>query len=75
MENKIITNFPVTVYGKMERFSDTITRGRCRVFYKGHNRNGTYISDAFAQKLIDSAIYAPIKNSPTGLCQESSILK
>ena len=61
MENKIITNFPVTVYGKMERFSDTITRGRCRVFYKGHNRNGTYISDAFAQKLIDSAIYAPIK--------------
>jgi archaellum component FlaC len=61
MDNTIITNFPVTVYGKMEKFSDTISRGRCRVFYKGRNRNGTYITDEFAQKLINSAPYTPVK--------------
>lgn len=56
-----ITNFPITVYGKMERFSDTISKGRCRVFYKGLNRNGTFITDEFAEKLINSAPYTPVK--------------
>ena len=57
----IITNFPVTVYDQKGSFSDTISRGRCRVFYKGLNRNGTYITDEFAQKLIASAPYTPVK--------------
>lgn len=61
MEDKIITNFPITVYGKKEKYSDTISRGRCRVFYKGRNRNGTYITDEFAEKLIKSAPYTPVK--------------
>ena len=61
MKDKIITNFPITVYGKMEKYSDTISRGRCRVFYKGRNRNGTYITDEFAEKLIQSAPYTPVK--------------
>jgi uncharacterized protein YoxC len=61
MSTTPITNFPITVYGKMEKYSDTISRGRCRVFYKGRNRNGTYITDEFAQKLIDSAPYTPVK--------------
>jgi hypothetical protein len=56
-----ITNFPITVFGKKERFSDTMTRGRCRVFYTGHNRNGTYITEDFAKKLIASAPYTPVK--------------
>lgn len=56
-----ITEFPVLVFGKQEKFSDTITRGRVRVFYKGLNRNGSYISEEFAQKLISSAPYTPIK--------------
>lgn len=56
-----ITNFPITVYGNKEKFSDTITRGRCRVFYTGHNRNGTYITNEFAKKLIASAPYTPVK--------------
>lgn len=56
-----ITNFPITVYGNKEKFSDTMTRGRCRVFYKGHNRNGTYITNEFAKKLIASAPYTPVK--------------
>ena len=61
MNTNKITNFPVSVYGKMERFSDTISKGRCRVFYKGLNRNGTFITDDFAQKLINSAPYTPVK--------------
>lgn len=56
-----ITNFPITVFGKKEKFSDTMTRGRCRVFHRGHNRNGTYITDEFAKKLIASAPYTPVK--------------
>ena len=56
-----ITNFPITVYGAKEKFSETMTRGRCRVFYKGLNRNGTYITDEFAAKLIKSAPYTPVK--------------
>lgn len=61
MGNNVNTNFPITVYGKMEKFSDTISKGRCRIFYKGGNRNGTYITDEFASKLMASAPYAPIK--------------
>lgn len=61
MANNIITNFQVSVYGKLEKFSDTISKGRCRVFYKGLNRNGTYITPEFAEKLIASAPYTPVK--------------
>ena len=61
MPNKVITNFQVSVYGKLEKFSDTISKGRCRVFYKGLNRNGTYITPEFAEKLIASAPYTPVK--------------
>lgn len=56
-----ITEFPVSVFGKQEKFSDTLTKGRARVFYKGLNRNGSYISEEFAQKLISSAPYTPVK--------------
>jgi predicted nuclease with TOPRIM domain len=61
MQDRIITNFPITVYGKKEKFSDTISKGRCKVFYKGRNRNGTYITPEFAEKLIASAPYTPVK--------------
>ena len=61
MPDNVITNFQVSVYGQMEKFSDTISKGRCRVFYKGRNRNGTYITPEFAEKLIASAPYTPVK--------------
>ena len=61
MPDNAITNFQVSVYGQMEKFSDTISKGRCRVFYKGRNRNGTYITPEFAEKLIASAPYTPVK--------------
>ena len=52
MQDRIITNFQVSVYGKLEKFSDTISKGRCRVFYKGLNRNGTYITPEFADNIF-----------------------
>lgn len=61
MEDQIIRDFPVTVYGNLTKFSDTISKGRCRIFYKYANRNGTYITDEFAEKLLSSIPYTPVK--------------
>ncbi|MDT3386812.1 MAG: hypothetical protein LIR46_03460 [Bacteroidota bacterium] len=55
------SNFPVTIYGELEQLSPVLSKGRCRVFYKYENRNGTYISDEFADKLISTLPYTPIK--------------
>ena len=57
----IIKDFPVTVYGNLEKYSDVISKGRCRIFYKGANRNGTFITDEFADKLLSTIAYAPVK--------------
>jgi predicted transcriptional regulator len=35
--------------------------GRCRIFYKYGNRNGTYITDEFAEELIKTLPYTPVK--------------
>ena len=61
MLENIITDFPVTLYGNVEKYSETISKGRCRIFYKGGNRNGTYITDEFAEKLLETIPYAPVK--------------
>ena len=61
MPENIITDFPVTLYGNVEKFSETISKGRCRIFYKGGNRNGTFITDEFAEKLLETIPYAPVK--------------
>ena len=53
--------FPVSIYGKLEKFTDTISRARVRIFYKGLNRNSTYITEEFAEKLINTLSYAPVK--------------
>lgn len=58
---KSVAEFPVTIYSNLEKYSDTITKARVRIFYKGINRNGSYISDEFAEKLISTISYAPIK--------------
>lgn len=59
--NKLIREFPVTVYGNLTKYSDTISKARCRIFYKGANRNGTYITDEFAEKLLSTISYSPVK--------------
>lgn len=53
--------FPVTIYNILEQFTPTLSRARVRIFYKGANRNGSFISDEFAEKLISSLPYAPVK--------------
>ena len=61
MPQNIITDFPVTIYGNLEKYSETISKGRCRIFYKYGNRNGTYITDEFAEELLSTIPYAPVK--------------
>jgi hypothetical protein len=61
MTDSINMNFPITVYGNLEKFTDVISLGRCRIFYKYDNRNGTYITDEFAEELIKTLPYTPVK--------------
>ena len=62
MNDSVINmNFPITVYGNLEKFTDVLSLGRCRIFYKYDNRNGTYITDEFAEDLIKTLPYTPVK--------------
>lgn len=60
MESSIL-KFEVSMYGEIQKLTETLSRTRVRIFYRGMNRNRTYISEGFAQKLISSLPYAPIK--------------
>jgi len=59
--DKSIYEFPVAVYGSLEKYNEVLSKARCRIFYKYENRNGTYITDEFAEKLLNSLPYAPVK--------------
>lgn len=59
--DKTLYEFPVTVYGNLEKYNDVLSKARVRIFYKYENRNGTYITDEFANKLLSTLSYAPIK--------------
>lgn len=61
MDKTIPNTIDVTIYGKAEQITPTISKCRVRTFYKYMNRNSTYITDEFAQQLIDSFPYTPIK--------------
>lgn len=61
MDNQIISSFSVSVFGNLKNYSDEISIARCRIFYKGKNRNGTFITDEFAEKLMSTIPYTPIK--------------
>lgn len=59
--NKNLSKFNVSIYGKMTKYNDVLSKARCRIFYKYGNRNGTYITDEFADKLLSSVAYTPVK--------------
>lgn len=59
--NKELLEFPISIYGEAEKVNDVLTKARCRIFYKLENRNGTYISDDFANELISTLHYVPVK--------------
>ena len=71
MTDPIISEIPVTVFGNLENFNEVLSKGRCRIFYKGMNRNGTFITDEFAAKLIKSIPYVPVK----GIYNDEEIFK
>ena len=52
--------FPVAIYN-MEKYNEVLSKARCRIFYKYANRNGTYITDDFADKLLATIPYTPVK--------------
>ena len=58
--------FPVSIYGQITQFNDVLSKARCRIFYKGSNRNGTFITDEFANELISTLHYVPIKGIYVG---------
>ena len=58
--------FPVSIYGNVEKYNDIFSKARCRVFYKGANRNGTFITDEFAEELISTFRYIPVKGIHDG---------
>lgn len=59
--NDSMRKLDVTLYGNVEPLSDTLSKCRVRIFYRGLNRNRTFISEDFANQLIKSLPYAPIK--------------
>ena len=61
IEKKIPTSFDVQVYGDLVPYSPTISKARVRIFYRGLNRNWSYITDEYANKIISSLPYAPVK--------------
>lgn len=58
--------FPISIYGQIEPFNDVLSKARCRIFYKGANRNGTFITDEFANELISTLHYVPVKGIYVG---------
>ena len=50
-----------TLYTELTPISPTMSKGRVRIFYRGLNRNRTYISEEFANELIASLPYTPVK--------------
>jgi hypothetical protein len=48
MDMNNLRRLDVTLYGKVEQLTDTLSKCRVRIFYKGFNRNRTFISDSFA---------------------------
>ena len=59
--DEVDNKLDVCVYGEQEKITDTLSKCRLRIFYRGMNRNRTFISEEFANQLIDSLPYAPIK--------------
>ena len=56
-----ISKFSVVVYGDISKYNEVLSQARCRIFYKGANRNGTFITDEFAETLVSSLPYVPVK--------------
>ena len=61
MSKDKFTCFSLSVYGNIVAYNEVLSQARCRIFYKGANRNGTFITDEFAEELIATLPYTPVK--------------
>lgn len=59
--NEFVSKFQVTIYGDLKKYNEVLSMGRCRIFYKGANRNASFITDEFAERLIKTLPYTPVK--------------
>lgn len=57
-----ISCFEVSIYGDLIPFEKNplLSLARVKIFYKGLNRNRTFITDEFAEKLLASLPYTPV---------------
>ncbi len=60
-EKDKLTTFSLSIYGDVTSYNEVLSKARCRIFYTGANRNGTFITDEFAEKLISTLPYVPVK--------------
>ena len=55
------TNFVATVYGNLVPLNNSaLSKARLKIFYKGMNRNGSYINEKIAEKLISTLPGTPV---------------
>lgn len=60
-EKDNLTTFSLSIYGDITSYNEVLSKARCRIFYTGPNRNGTYITEEFAEKLVSTLPYVPVK--------------
>ena len=55
------TAFIATVYGDLTTLNNSaLSKARLKIFYKGKNRNGSYITDDMAEKMLATLPGTPI---------------
>ena len=60
-EKDNLTTFSLSIYGDITNYNEVLSKARCRIFYTGANRNGTFITEEFAEKLVSTLPYVPVK--------------
>lgn len=62
MDRKIADkiNFSIAPVREIQEISPIISKARVRIFYTGLNRNLTYITEEFAEKLLETLPYTPV---------------
>lgn len=60
MERQIPTRFIGEIVGNLIQITPELSKARLRIFYRGLNRNQSYITDEFANKLLSSLPYTPV---------------
>lgn len=62
MDRKLLNriNFSIEPVTEIQEISPIISKTRVRIFYTGLNRNLTYITEEFAEKLLKTLPYTPV---------------